>query len=101
LAPCLENLPRAKNKTIKVGTIYPGDAKPTPIYSVSDDEKPGIQAIGLTAPDLPPVPGKESSVARGYEYVRHGTLSILAALDLHSGEIIANVEPRRCSCEFI
>jgi len=77
------------------------DARPTPVYSVSVDEKPGIQAIGLTAPDLPPVPGKESSVARDYEYVRHGTLSILAALDLHSGEIIANVEPRHRSCEFI
>jgi len=77
------------------------DARPTPIYSVSVDEKPGIQAIGLTAPDLPPVPGKQSAVARDYEYVRHGTLSILAALDLHSGEIIANVEPRHRSCEFI
>ena len=59
------------------------------------------QAIGLTAPDLPPVPGKESSLARDYEYVRHGTLSILAALDLHTGEIIANVEPTHRSCEFI
>jgi transposase len=77
------------------------DTRPTPIYSVSVDEKPGVQAIGLTAPDLPPVPGKESSVARDYEYVRHGTLSILAALDLHTGEIIANVEPRHRSCEFI
>jgi len=66
------------------------DTRPTPVYSVSVDEKPGVQAIGLTAPDLPPVPGKETSVARDYEYVRHGTLSILAALDLHTGEIIAN-----------
>jgi hypothetical protein len=29
-----------------------------PIYTVSVDEKPGVQALGLTAPDLPPVPGK-------------------------------------------
>jgi len=72
-----------------------------PIYTVSVDEKPGVQAIGLTAPDLPPVPGKEASIARDYEYVRHGTLSILAALDLHTGEIIANVEPRHRRCEFI
>jgi len=86
-------------------SLYPAgatdDARPTPTYSVSVDEKPGVQAIGLTAPDLPPVPGKEASVARDYEYVRHGTLSILAALDLHTGEIIANVEPRHRSCEFI
>ena len=72
-----------------------------PVYTVSVDEKPGVQAIGLTAPDLPPVPGKEASIARDYEYVRHGTLSILAALDLHTGEIIANVESRHRSCEFI
>ena len=86
-------------------SLYPAgatdDKRPTPIYTVSVDEKPGVQAIGLTAPDLPPVPGKESSLARDYEYVRHGTLSILAALDLHTGEIIANVEPRHRSCEFI
>lgn len=86
-------------------SLFPAGAtdenRPVPIYSVSVDEKPGVQAIGLTAPDLPPVPGKESSVARDYEYVRHGTLSILAALDLHTGEIIANVEPRHRSCEFI
>jgi len=86
-------------------SLYPAgatdDTRPTPIYSVSVDEKPGVQAIGLTAPDLPPVPGKEATVARDYEYVRHGTLSILAALDLHTGEVIANVEPRHRSCEFI
>lgn len=77
------------------------DKRPKPIYTVSVDEKPGVQALGLTAPDLPPIPGKESCLARDYEYVRHGTLSILAALDLHTGEIIANVEPRHRSCEFI
>ena len=32
------------------------DGRPNPIYTVSVDEKPGVQAIGLTAPDLPPVP---------------------------------------------
>ena len=77
------------------------DSRPVPVYTVSVDEKPGVQAIGLTAPDLPPIPGKESSVARDYEYVRHGTLSIIAALDLHTGEIIANVEERASECEFI
>lgn len=74
---------------------------PVPIYSVSVDEKPGVQAIGVTAPDLPPVPGRHGSVGRDYEYVRHGTLSILAALDLHTGEIIAEIEPRHRSLEFI
>jgi transposase len=77
------------------------DTRPAPIYTVSVDEKPGVQAIGLTAPDLPPVAGVHPGVGRDYEYVRHGTLSILAALDLHTGEIIANVEARHRSCEFI
>ncbi len=81
------------------GAAY--DARPNPIYSVSVDEKPGVQAIGLTAPDLPPVPGKAAAVGRDYEYVRHGTVSILAGIDLHSGHIFANVEERHRSVEFI
>jgi transposase len=77
------------------------DARPNPIYTVSVDEKPGVQAIGLTAPDLPPIPGKAPAVGRDYEYVRHGTVSILAGIDLHSGRIFANVEDRHRSIEFI
>jgi transposase len=77
------------------------DARPNPIYTVSVDEKPGVQAIGQTAPDLPPVPGKASAVGRDYEYVRHGTVSILAGIDLHCGHIFANVEERHRSVEFI
>ena len=37
---------------------------------VSYDEKPGIQAIGGVAPDLPPEPGKHSCTGRDYEYQR-------------------------------
>ena len=77
------------------------DARPNAIYTVSVDEKPGVQAIGLTAPDLPPVPGKAQAVGRDYEYVRRGTVSILAGIDLHSGQIFANVEDRHRSVEFI
>jgi hypothetical protein len=46
---------------------------------VSYDEKPGVQAIGVTAPDLPPVPGIHPTVARDHEYKRHGTVSSLGA----------------------
>lgn len=77
------------------------DGRPNPIYTVSVDEKPGVQAIGLTAPDLPPVPGKAPTVSRDYEYVRHGTVSILAGIDLHSGHLFAQVEDRHRSREFI
>ena len=77
------------------------DARPLPVYTVSVDEKPGVQALGTTAPDLPPAPGRHPGIGRDHEYVRHGTLSILAALDLHTGEVIANVELRHRSVEFI
>ncbi len=52
-------------------------------------------------PDLPPVAGPYAPLAPDNEYVRYGTLSILAALDLHTGEIIANVESRHRSRECI
>jgi transposase len=68
---------------------------------LSYDEKPGIQAIANTAPDLPPVPGKHSSVGRDHEYVRHGTLSLLAGIDLLSGEVLGLVRERHRSVEFI
>ena len=74
---------------------------PRPVYTVSVDEKPGVQALGLVSPDLPPVPGKHSSLSRDYEYVRMGTLSILAGLDLHDGHVIARVEERHRSQEFV
>jgi hypothetical protein len=56
---------------------------------LSYDEKPGIQAIGNTAEDLPPVPGKHSAIGR------------LAGIDLVSGEVIGSVEERHRSREFV
>ena len=76
-------------------------APPSLVITVSVGEKPGVQAIGNTAPDLPPVAGKYPTVARDHEYVRHGTWSILAALDLHDGHVTARVEERHRSVEFI
>lgn len=72
-----------------------------PIITVSIDEKPSIQAIKNVATDLPPIPGKRSYLGRDYHYERLGTLSLLAALDLHTGHIIAQVHERHRSCEFI
>jgi transposase len=71
------------------------------VVTVSVDEKPGLQAIANTAPDLPPVPGKHATLARDHEYKRLGTCSILAALDLHSGHVTARVERRHRSREFV
>ena len=72
-----------------------------PVTIVSYDEKPGIQAIATTAPDLPPVPGTYATFARDYEYKRHGTLSLLAGIDLLTGKVHALVKERHRSREFI
>jgi transposase len=71
------------------------------IITISVDEKPGVQAIGNTAPDLPPVPGKHPKIGRDHEYERFGTCSILAALDLQDGHVMARAEDRHRSVEFI
>jgi transposase len=68
---------------------------------VSYDEKPGIQAISNTAPDRLPVPGVYATMARDYEYVRHGTVSLLAGIDLHDGHVFGLVRDKHRSREFI
>jgi len=72
-----------------------------PVAVVCCDEKPGIQAIATTAPDLPPEPGVHASFARDHEYKRHGTLSLLAGIDLLTGKVHALVRDRHRSREFI
>jgi len=84
-----------QNDSQAPGNVHPG------MITVSVDEKPGVQAIDTVAPDLPPKPGRHKSTGRDYEYKRLGTVSILAALDLHDGKIIAQVHDRHRSREFI
>jgi transposase len=76
-------------------------AEPSLTAVLSYDEKPGIQAIENTAPDLAPVPGKHSCLGRDHEYIRHGTLSLLAGIDLLSGHVHGLVAERHRSREFI
>src|SRR5271156_6602014 len=73
----------------------------TEVAIISYDEKPGIQAIDNTAPDLPPQPGSHPSFARDHEYKRHGTLSLLAGIDLLTGKVHASIEDRHRSREFV
>jgi transposase len=72
-----------------------------PVAIVSYDEKPGIQAIATTAPDLPPKPGIHATFTRDHEYKRQGTLSLLAGIDLLTGKVHALVKDRHRSREFI
>ena len=72
----------------------------TPIHVLSYDEKPGIQAIATTSDDLMPNE-KHSTINRDYEYKRLGTLSLLAAIDLQTGEAIPLVRDKHSSMEYI
>ena len=82
-------------------TAAAAEAPSKPVVVVSYDEKPGIQAIENTAPDLPPKPGVHPCFAREFEYKRHGTLSLLAGIDLLTGQVHALVKDRHRSREFV
>lgn len=68
---------------------------------LSYDEKPGIQVLENTTPDRLPVPGLYPTLARDHEYIRHGTLSLLAGIDLLSGHVHGLVADRHRSREFV
>jgi transposase len=70
------------------------------IVSISFDEKPGLQAIANVAPDLRPTTD-HGYVGRDYEYKRLGTLSLLAGLDLITGEIVPLIRDTHKSSDFI
>lgn len=72
----------------------------TPIHVLSYDEKPGIQAIATASEDLMP-DENHPTISRDYEYKRLGTLSLLAAIDLQTGEAIPLVRDKHSSKEYI
>lgn len=85
-----------------VHEYHRGEAGRQPrIVTISYDEKPGIQALATTTPDRPPVVGTHPTHLRDYEYVRLGTVSLLAGLDLHSGRVIETVSDTHKSADFI
>lgn len=63
------------------------------------DEKSAIQALDRLDPVLPLSPGRAER--HGFEYYRHGILSLYAALDTRSGEVLAKTSPRHTSAEFV
>lgn len=62
------------------------------------DEKAQIQALDRTQPLLPMRPGQVER--RTHDYVRHGTTSLFAALDLATGKVIGECHRRHRSVEF-
>lgn len=70
------------------------------MHTISYDEKPGIQAIANKYPDHNPTE-ENGFLRRDYEYVRKGTLSLLAGIDLLTGEAIPLVSASHKSSDFI
>lgn len=62
------------------------------------DEKPTIQALNRTAPILPLMPGVAQR--RSHDYVRNGTTNLFAALNVASGQVIADMTARHRAVEF-
>lgn len=78
--------------------VWPDEKSKT--ITVSYDEKPGIQAIANVAEDMQPTQA-HGYVARDSEYKRLGTVSLLAGIDLLTGEIIPKISNTHKSVDFI
>src|SRR5205814_5908125 len=63
------------------------------------DEKTAIQALDRLDPVLPLSPGRAER--HGFEYYRHGTLSLYAAFNTKTGEVLGKTAARHTSAEFI
>jgi transposase len=70
------------------------------VHVVSYDEKRGIQAIANVAEDLP-LTEESGTIKRDYEYKRLGTVSLLAGIDLQTGEAIPLVSDSHNSADYI
>ena len=82
------------------GHFIPWEEDEEIVHVLSYDEKPGIQAIATTSEDLLP-DEKHSTISRDYEYKRLGTLSLLAGIDLQTGEAIPLVSETHNSKDYI
>jgi len=82
------------------GNLLPFDDDAEVVHVLSYDEKPGIQAIATTSEDLHP-DENHSTFSRDYEYKRLGTLSLLAGIDLQTGEAIPLVSDTHNSKDYI
>ena len=83
----------------KEGNLLPFDNGEV-VHVVSYDEKPGIQAIANVAEDLPPIEGN-GTIKRDYEYKRLGTVSLLAGIDLQTGEALPLVSDSHNSADYL
>jgi transposase len=91
------NDPEFEAKTADIIGLYLEPPQHAAVFCV--DEKTAIQALDRLDPVLPLSPGRAER--HGFEYYRHGTLSLYAALDVKTGKVEGKTARRHTSAEFI
>ncbi len=89
--------PEFEAKAKDILGLYLDPPKNAAVFCI--DEKTAIQALDRSQPALPMRPGQPERHA--VEYVRHGTVSLFAALEVHSGKVLGHCAPRHTSEEFV
>src|SRR6058998_153076 len=91
------NDPEFEAKAADVIGLYLNPPAHAAVFCV--DEKTAIQALDRLDPVLPLSPGRAER--HGFEYVRHGALSLYAALDTRTGTVLGQPAPRHTTEEFV
>src|SRR5260370_27893015 len=91
------NDPQFEEKAADIIGLYTKPPQRAAVFCV--DEKSAIQALDRLDPVLPMSPGRAER--HGFEYYRHGTLSLYAALEVRTGKVVGKTAPRHTSAEFI
>jgi transposase len=91
------NDPQFEQKATAIIGLYLKPPDNAAVFCI--DEKSAIQALDRQDRRLPLSPGRAER--HGFEYYRHGTLSLYAALNPKTGEVIGQTTPRHTSQEFV
>ena len=91
------NDPAFEDKASDIIGLYMNPPQHAAVFCV--DEKTAIQALDRLDPVLPLSPGRAEK--HGFEYYRHGTLSLYAALDIKTGKVQGKTASRHTSAEFV
>src|ERR1700748_275998 len=89
--------PEVEEKAAHIICLYLKPPVNAAVFCV--DEKSAIQALDRLDPVLPLSPGRAER--HGFEYYRHGTLSLYAALNTKTGQVLGQTAPRHTSAEFV
>ena len=89
--------PEFEEKAADIIGLYMNPPQHAAVFCV--DEKSAIQALDRLDPVLPLSPGRAEK--HGFEYYRHGTLSLYAALDVKTGHVLGKTAARHTSAEFV